>query len=337
LRGGFIGVDIFFVLSGFLITTLLLEERQTRATIRVGAFYRRRALRLLPALVAFLALHVMFVTVVLDNPIIVERRWIPSALLFATNWSAIATQPPLAFGHLWSLAVEEQFYLLWPFAMIVIGTRGRSRSVLATLAAAIAVIGIWRWLLWDATSVARVVLGTDTHADGLMFGALLAQLRLWRPEIVRVPGLVVVSAAAFLGACAVIVEPGSAFLFQGGYTLIAAAAALVVAGVAAGDHLATRALARTPLLAIGRVSYGLYLWHPLVFWWVFVELRTAPDSVRLLVGLAATAAVTAVSWYLIERPFLQWKARLEQGATTAETGRRTPLDTAPVRTAEPAR
>jgi peptidoglycan/LPS O-acetylase OafA/YrhL len=194
--------------------------------------------------------------------------------------------------------------------MILVGTRARPRYVVAGLVATIAVIGIHRWLLWEATSVARVVLGTDTHADGLMFGALLAHVRAWRPTA-RLPRPALLIAAALLGATAALVKPGAAFLFRGGYTLVGAAAAVVIASAVGGDRLATGALARRPLLAIGRVSYGLYLWHPLVFWWVFVELHTRSDTVRFFAGVVATAVATSASWYLVERPFLRWKSRLE--------------------------
>ena len=313
--GGFLGVDAFFVLSGFLITALLLREQTNRGRFRFGAFYRRRALRLFPVIVAFVIAHYVF-SRALHLSAAREHSSVLAMLFYYTNWKA-AWAPPLAvaFGHLWSLAVEEQFYLFWPIVVAVLGVRARARTVVLVIGSAIVFVAVRRGIMWQhGVSWNRLIVGTDTRADTLLVGALLAHL--WVRG--RVPQRGVIAAAwastAFFLVCVVRCEPSSAFLYLGGFTAIAIAVALVLLAVLETNWSGVRFLELRPLRAVGRVSYGLYVWHPLVFVWVWWYTRHWNRGARLTAALGATALVTYGSWKLIEQPFLRWKDRLERRA-----------------------
>ena len=315
-KGGFLGVDVFFVLSGFLITALLLGEQGVAGRVRFAAFYRRRALRLLPVIFAFLTAHVVFTQYVLHTPAKVERESIPAAVLFFTNWRAVYSQLPVAFGHLWSLAVEEQFYIVWPFVMTLLSARARLRTVMAVLGSALLGVALLRAWMWQGdTSNARLLLGTDTHSDGIIAGALLAHLWVRQRVPRRGVRLAASCGAVFVLSSTFLLDSTSPFLYLGGFTLIAACVAAVLLAVVDTAWAGVRLLELAPLRAIGRVSYGLYMWHPLVFWWVWHETWSWGKSPRLLTALLLTATVTAVSWFAIEQPFLRWKDRLEARGT----------------------
>jgi hypothetical protein len=182
LPGGYIGVDVFFVLSGFLITTLLLEERAAQGRISLRGFYRRRARRILPALITLLLGYLVVVALAGGSGI----RAVALGGFFTGNAvQAFANPNPLAqnglgLAHLWSLAEEEQFYLLWPVVLILLA---RTRRLIPALATILAVALVWRGVLAaEGASFYRIYYGPDTHADGLLAGALLAALR-WRGSL----------------------------------------------------------------------------------------------------------------------------------------------------------
>jgi peptidoglycan/LPS O-acetylase OafA/YrhL len=177
LPGGFLGVDIFFVLSGFLITALLLQEWQRTGTIRLGAFYARRALRLLPALFALLAL----VLVAPGLFYLAAPPWKDAAIaaLYATNWvNAFSLRNMAILDHTWSLTVEEQFYVLWPpLVPVLLALRVRRRWILSMVLLGISVSTSLRLLLWDGpASIKRLYYGLGTRLDALLVGCLVALL-----------------------------------------------------------------------------------------------------------------------------------------------------------------
>ena len=310
--GGFLGVDAFFVLSGFLITALLLREQTKRGRFRFGAFYRRRALRLFPVIVAFLVAHYVF-SQALHLSASKEHSSALAVLFYYMNWKA-AWAPPiaLAIGHLWSLAVEEQFYLFWPIVVAVLGVRARTRTVVLVIGGAIMFVAVRRGIMWQhGTSPGRLIIGTDTRADTLLVGALLAHL--WVRGRVPRRGVVVAAwaSAVFLIACVLRCNPDSPFLYLGGFTVIAAAVAVMLLAILDTDWSGIRFFALRPMRAVGRVSYGLYVWHPLVFVWVWWYTRHWNALARLTAVTATTVLVTYASWKLIEQPFLRWKDRLE--------------------------
>ncbi|WP_433201222.1 acyltransferase family protein [Dactylosporangium sp. CS-047395] len=294
LPGGFLGVDLFFVLSGYLITALLLHEHESTGRIRLGAFWVRRARRLLPALVAVVAF------VVLAGPRLLPeqdpgplRLDAVSALTYWANWRMIwrggdyftqtAAASPLQ--HTWSLAIEEQFYLLWPLALLLPNPR---RWIAAVCLPGAAVSTVACWLLYDPDAPDRAYFGSDTRATAMLIGCALATA----PRMHRGIGL---AGAAVLAAAMVLVKGQMPLLYHGGFLAVAAAAAAVVAAPPAF-------LAAAALRWVGRVSYGGYLWH----WPLFAVLnadRTGLTGPRLFaLRVAATLAVAAVSFYALEQP-----------------------------------
>jgi peptidoglycan/LPS O-acetylase OafA/YrhL len=315
LPAGFLGVDLFMVLSGFLITGLLLDERARTGAVRLGAFWLRRFRRLVPALLALLAVVAIWVQI--SGPAALKptvRGQGVASLLYVGNWKLVSdstsyaslSDPPSPLLHLWSLAIEEQFYVLWP--LVVVGVlalaRGRRRPLaLLAIVGTLASAGLMAaWFVPDKDPL-RLYYGTDTRAQAFLIGALamLATRRYTGARArrrLRWAGLP--AFAVMLAAFTLMDAPGS--LYRGGFAAFALVAAVVVVAVTEPGPLA-RLLDRGPLRLIGRVSYGIYLWHwPII---VLVTERTVPAHGVALLALrvALIAGATALSWCLIERPY----------------------------------
>lgn len=321
LPGGFLGVDLFFVLSGFLITTLLVAEGEETGRIRIGRFWLRRARRLLPALIGMLTVSCAAAVLVGRDLTAGLRQQLLGAALYSSNWVQIATgssyvqrDSPSLLTHLWSLAVEEQFYLLWPFVVILLlsfFTERRSR-VLAVSALAV-LSGIWMAVNTTAgADPTRIYVGTDTHEFGLLLGAALA-LALRRPAAGRpVPSgthpRVRGSWVGLTGLAGVItgmtvLSDSSTGTFRGGLFLVDLCAVMLVAAAASGDGPVGRIFALPALTWVGRRSYAIYLWH----WPIIVILErlvpaTPPRWPVVAAATIATLAATEISYRLVERP-----------------------------------
>jgi peptidoglycan/LPS O-acetylase OafA/YrhL len=322
-RGGFLGVNIFFVLSGFLITALLLREQADRGHVRIGTFYAGRALRLLPALYVLLVAHMVYVAVTHPFPFEHELVSVRAAAFYYFNWQVVWNVHKVAtdLGHLWSLSIEEQFYLVWPAVLILgLGLRRRARTVAAVLIAVIVIIAVNRAVLWHPTAWQELLNRTDTQADGLFVGALLAVLWVRRRTPTR--GLVLTGWIA-VGIIAVNVEffrGDRSFYFKGGSTLFAVSVAALILATLETNWFGNRLLRFAPLRAIGRVSYGLYLWHYPIFWVVARYGAAWPAPVPAVVGFTATGTVTVLSWVLVEQPALRWKRRIQGRRQPGERG-----------------
>jgi len=319
-KGGFLGVDIFFVLSGFLITRLLLEERQMTGHVGLLRFYLRRVLRLFPALVAVSIAVAVYAHIWLDHEQAV-RTWndVIATATYHMNWVEALTPRPL-FGlldHAWSLSIEEQFYVLWPLLLIAAHKLGGVRAVLgAALVGALASEALRVGLLDPhVTFDPRVYYGLDTHADGLLIGcALAAATLLWSDLVPTLHG----RATRWAGPAALVVIAGfvatvglgSRWLYEWGYLVFVLVTAVLVADLYAGG-LTSRLLHHEPLVFVGRISYGLYLWH----WPVYLVLNGGrihwPFIPLTLLRLAVSGLCALASFVLVERPFLRVKDRLE--------------------------
>ena len=341
LPNGFLGVDLFFVLSGFLITSLLIGEHDRKQSIGFGRFYRRRALRLLPALLLLLLAHGIYVLITHGSHTL-ERQTDVAAIFYFINWrvvtgGAINTD----MGHLWTLSVEEQFYLVWPVLvlglLVLLGAARRLSLIVVILVAGIGGALLLRVLLWNAgTPGLQIYIRTDARADSLLMGALLAVL--WTHDKIPKRGLAVAATIATAFVLYILVTPIGLkvpFFYFGGYTLVALAFAIIIVAALESQWFGNAALRFGPLCAIGLVSYGLYLWHLPVF---AIVSRTATHwspAARYAVALSITAAATAASWFLLERPVLKWKDRLERRSDQRAAARAAPAAEASTRPASP--
>jgi peptidoglycan/LPS O-acetylase OafA/YrhL len=320
LPGGFLGVDVFLVISGYLITSLLLAERRETGRIDLWRFWIRRARRLLPAVVVMIVVVLGVMAVLHRDEIGGLRGAALASLLYVGNWYMIVAEQsyfaefarPSVFQHLWSLAVEEQFYLLWPPLMAAgIALFGRRRLVYGVLAGIVASTAL-AWVLFDPTQdPSRVYYGTDTRVAGLLVGVALAFLwpaarlrpiRRSQPRIVL--DLLGVAALAALAAIMLTVGEFDTHLYRGGFLVVAVVTAAVLAVVAHPASLLGRFFALSPLVWIGVRSYGIYLWH----WPVLMLTRPnedvpfdGPALTAVQVGL--TVLIAAASYRWIEQPF----------------------------------
>jgi peptidoglycan/LPS O-acetylase OafA/YrhL len=313
--GGFIGVDIFFVLSGFLVTQLLLRDVDRFGRIRFGRFYSRRYRRLLPA-----GAFTLIITAILYSAIAAPGQASASlgafkaAFLYVANWffirqsggyfSASVSRNPVL--HFWSLAVEEQFYVVWPLilaSLFALTRSGRRRRAMVRTAIALAMAASLAWaLVLQGANVDRAYYGTDARAYQLLAGALLALTPAVVTRLHRSGRLVPLVAG---GALAGLVVLATSLFTLGPITrgvITAMLTVMAIAALGAGPKgLAHRALSSTPVVYLGKISYGIYLWHWPV---ILVALAVAKPSPLELAGLTVLVAtgLASASFQLLEMP-----------------------------------
>jgi peptidoglycan/LPS O-acetylase OafA/YrhL len=317
-HGAHIGVDIFFVLSGFLITALLCGEYEKTGRISLKNFYIRRILRLTPALALLLVVFAAYTLATKSGEALAKSG---QALLYAAFYlSDFALAFDLAslgsLEHTWSLAIEEHFYLLFPLALVLLlGKKWSRRNIMILLGCLIVAAAINRALLWSPTpeAVNRVFYGFDTRADGLLVGCVLGLIAASR-GLPQVRWFLALPAALALVFAAIFASWDSA-IYAYGLPLINLSAAIVLAYVlSAQPRTATGWLGNKALVWIGMISYGLYLWHNLIFILVRERVAASPLSVLILGGIASIICA-ALSYYLLEKPCLKLKERFAAGKT----------------------
>ncbi|MEO5679778.1 MAG: acyltransferase family protein [Acidimicrobiales bacterium] len=320
--GGFLGVEVFFVISGYLITSLLLAEHAARGTISLRGFWHRRARRLLPAAYLLLVTVALVVATAYREEAAQLRGQVVAAMAYASNWYLMAVDAsyfatdgrPSPLQHLWSLAIEEQFYLVWPLVVVgLLRVFHHRRWPLAVLAAAgaAASAATMAALHQPAVDPSRIYYGTDTRAQGLLLGAVLGLI--WRPGRARrervttmprtleIGGLV---GLAGLAAAFLVVHDHEPRLYRGGFLAIGLLSLLVIAACShPASWLGTAILGWRPLAWVGTRSYGLYLWH----WPIFVFTRPGVDLPwgtlpTLALRLVLTVAAAEASFRFVETP-----------------------------------
>ena len=316
--GGFLGVEVFFVVSGYLISSLLLNELHQTGAISLPEFWLRRARRLLPALFALLAVALVLSCVLAPDALDETRSDSLAALFYASNWWQVVhhhsyfmavERPPLLL-HLWSLAVEEQFYLLWPLAIALLGRAARRWLLPMALVGALASALWMAWLFDPSLDPTRAYVGTDARLSGLLLGsALAASARV--PLVCEAATSGVAQATreglAALGLCALIwaflnLTSHDASIYRGGLVFVDIASCALISGLIARTRVAALLGAR-PLAWLGRRSYGLYLWH----WPIFALTRPDQDVALsaprlLLLRLALTFAAAELCYRTLEIP-----------------------------------
>ena len=343
MPGGFLGVDVFFVLSGFLITSLILEEYDRSGRVDFRRFYLGRARRLLPAVFVMLLVVGIAVLFVYRDALSAFREDALATVLYVNNWWYIVVdqsyfesmgRPPL-LKHLWSLSVEEQFYLIWPAIALVLMRRGgrplvRRIAILAALASTawMAFIAIRGGYPIDADP-SRAYFGTDSHSMGLLVGAALATV--WRPgrlstsippsarTLVTGIGIAMVGV---LVAFYTLVGEFTPWLYRGGFLALAVFTAVLIAAATHPASPLGPALGIGVLRYIGRRSYGIYLWH----WPIFMVTRPGIDvpwsePVAFVVRMTATFAIAELSYRLVEMPIRRGALGAAWRAVRSGTGR----------------
>lgn len=298
LPGGFLGVDLFFVLSGFLMTTILGQDGTNRE------FYARRAVRILPALYLFLASQVLY-TWLIGDPLKGDMRAAIPMALGIGNWNQSRGIPvPWTLAQTWSLGIEEQFYVVWPIIMII-ATRRRVDLRRYVVAGIVTVVLTRAVLAHTGVSLGALYSQTECRFDSLLVGALVALLWRdgWYPLHLR---KVAVAAVGFLVWALAFARPDSMWLYDGGFTAVALACGVVVLGCLRAMP-GTGVLTSPALRSCGRFSYSAYLWHLFIF---FAVLRAFPNNESLRVCLATVllVAVVVVSTRFIEEPLRRYVA-----------------------------
>ena len=352
IPGGFLGVDVFFVLSGYLITDLLVAQRARRGRLDLRGFWTRRARRLLPALAVVLVTVTAAVAVVEPGQLGALRPALAAAVTYSSNWyeayhhvsyfTAFGPPPPLQ--HLWSLAIEEQFYLAWPLilglALLLVETR-RARASLAWVGAAASAL-LMAILYTPGADPSRVYYGTDTHATALLVGSAialtwpLARVTTASGDLARRFDFLGMAGLAALAWAVGHFSGADAAVYPAGLVIAAlAAAALVLAAATPGTISALLSL--PPLRWLGVRSYGIYLWHwPVIAIAVAVTGQRAGNVWLWIIEAGAAIGLAAASWRWIETPIMRngfratFRTCQRALAESVHAARRSPLQAMPV-------
>jgi peptidoglycan/LPS O-acetylase OafA/YrhL len=294
-RNAWIGVDIFFVLSGYLITTVLIREYKRSQTISLIEFYKRRSLRLAPPLFLMCGLFLLLALAFLPN-LAARLRETLESILYVSNWSqAFQLKTSKYLGHTWSLGIEEQFYLLWPMLLLQLvrlpnGSRWVFRAALGLAAAA----AVWRGALFLlGASPERLYNGFDTRCDTIFIGCALAFVA---PRLRSIWPLGLVGILSAL----IFARWNAPFMFMGGYTLLSVSAALLIAGGIERTSSLSRLLGAKPLVFVGSISYGLYIYHFPVYALIVDSVGWNPWYLNSI-GLPIATIMAIVSYRTIER------------------------------------
>lgn len=304
---GLVGVCVFFALSGFLITALLLREWEGSGTVHVGEFYRRRVVRLLPALAIVLPVVVAWTALLGFD----ARRPAFFSAVYLSNWARINNEPLGVFAHTWTLAVEAQFYVIAPLLFLLAMRHLRARWVFVATLALAGVVAAWRAALWlfagslvrwaDGGLLIYVTRATDTRLDAILVGVAAAFVFVRTPIVV--PTRVAAVAAALIVALG-FADPEGDLMIVLGMAVVPVAAAVVIVHLVSTDSPIRRALAWRPLTVVGLISYSLYLWHLPVYRLLFYQAPGLPWWLVAVSAVSLTFALAAASYLLVERRFL---------------------------------
>ena len=326
LPGGFLGVDLFFVLSGYLISSLIIKEFRKTGTVNLYNFYIRRARRLLPAV--YFMITVGLVVMVLFNEVLLRKSHLDAIFgyIYSSNWwyifhkldyfDSFGAQSP--FKHLWSLAIEEQFYMIFPLLFLLVnrkkkskdGTYKLNKNFLYVVLGLILVSLIAHILLFDINNISRIYFGTDTRAFSLLVGVVGAILypmeRLHAkvtPQQNMLYSVVSLVSIATLITVMIYTSEYNTLLYRGGFLLVAILGLIVIISSGKQHTLMSRLLSFKPVVFIGKISYSLYLWHfPVLVLTTPISEIGNPNIFFVILRIVLTFAVAIVSYVFVETP-----------------------------------
>jgi peptidoglycan/LPS O-acetylase OafA/YrhL len=320
LTGGYLGVDFFFTLSGFLITSLLLAESGRSGTVGLRAFWARRARRLLPALaVMMIGVAIYCWTAAAPDQLAQIRGEALATLAYVANWHQIFSHQsyfalfnaPSPLDHTWSLAIEEQFYVIWPLLFVGILARFGRATPKVLLATSLALAGASTALmigLFEPANSTRAYFGTDTRATAILLGAALAAWFAMHGPVRGRAARIAIEVAGLTGAVVLAIawtrlDGQSSTLYRGGFAVCAlCSTAVIAAAVHPAPAVVSRALSFGPLCALGLISYGVYLYHWPIFVWLSADRTSLHGWSLFALQCALTLAVAIASFHLVERP-----------------------------------
>jgi peptidoglycan/LPS O-acetylase OafA/YrhL len=293
--GGFIGVDVFFVLSGYLITSLLADEHRAGG-IEAARFYARRALRLYPTLLLMVAVYLGLAPILWPA----DDRWLSAALasLYAYDYALAFWKLTYTIGHTWSLGVEEKFYLLWP---LVLPALLRTRHPVRWLAALTLAVTAWRYFVAVHWTWQQAYFRFDTRMSGILLGAIAALKPIRMPKFLLAPACLAFALLVVLPSLPATHQIQAVTLR---ITVAELAAFVLVCHAARTPRMAF--LASRPMAYIGRLSYGIYLWH---FPVVLLVRDSQPVWIRVCAALAFAITMAAICRHCIDEPLRRWRRR----------------------------
>ncbi|MDG1846995.1 MAG: acyltransferase family protein [Acidimicrobiales bacterium] len=312
LPGGYLGVDIFFVLSGYLITTLLVLEYDKDQRIDLAGFWARRIRRLMPALFIVLSAIALYFALSSSNfTRIGLRSDLFSALFYVANWNFIAEGQSYFTGfesasyvrHTWSLAIEEQFYLIWPLTVYGIFRLQKQKYIPILLSVVIGTSVFLMGFLYTSSDPSRAYFGTDTRVHQILLGVTLAFLLTgrMREKTLRIGYRLMPVAVAGIILCFIFLKDQASFYYQGGSFLVALSTVVLIAGLE-GGHPVIKLLQTKLLVSIGLISYGLYLWHWPVIQLVGKEIGPSAHAPNAIIAVAITFTISTISYRYVEKP-----------------------------------
>ena len=326
LPGGFLGVDLFFVLSGYLISSLIIKEYKKTGSVNLYNFYIRRARRLLPAV--YFMITVGLVVMVLFNEVLLRKSHLDAIFgyIYSSNWwyifhkldyfDSFGAQSP--FKHLWSLAIEEQFYMIFPLLFLLVnrkkkskdGTYKLNKNFLYVVLGLIIVSLIAHILLFDINNISRIYFGTDTRAFSLLVGvvgAILYPMERLHAKVTLQQNMIY-SAVSLLSISTLITvmiytSEYNTWLYRGGFLLVAVLGLIVIISSGKQHTLMSRLLSFKPVVFIGKISYSLYLWHfPVLVLTTPVSEIGNPNIYFVILRVILTFVVAIVSYVFVETP-----------------------------------
>lgn len=326
LPGGFLGVDLFFVLSGYLISSLIIKEYRKTGSLNLYNFYIRRARRLLPAV--YFMITVGLVVMVLFNEVLLRKSHLDAIFgyIYSSNWwyifhkldyfDSFGAQSP--FKHLWSLAIEEQFYMIFPLLFLLInrkkkskdGTYKLNKNFLYVVLGLILVSLIAHILLFDINNISRIYFGTDTRAFSLLIGvvgAILYPMEKLHAKVTPQQNIMysVVSLVSIATLITVMIYTSeyNTWLYRGGFLLVAILGLIVIISSGKQHTLMSRLLSFKPVVFIGKISYSLYLWHfPVLVLTTPVSEIGNPNIIFVILRVILTFALATASYVFVETP-----------------------------------